>query len=113
MHTTSKTPLRQILLVSADGIYGTAKMAINITEHIQKAPLILMGLNVRAISIPAVKGKSILRSPPRKFMLSNVQPTLRHPLPVGSVMVNAPSAIPSTVHNTAKALSGSRRISRA
>ena len=48
-------------------------------EHIQKAPLNLIGLKLRDSNMPMEKGKSILNNPPVKFITSNVQPTTIFP----------------------------------
>ena len=56
-------------------IKGTENKATNIAEQIQKAPLTFTGWKMRDKNIPIVNGKSIRNEPPRKFTLSNVQPT--------------------------------------
>ena len=65
IHIISNTPLRHT--GDFPSIYGTQKIAISTTVQIQKAPLMLKLRKFLEISIPRVKGNSILSIPPQKF----------------------------------------------
>ena len=74
MHTASNMPLR--LIGEPPSMKGTWKSASNKTAHIQKAPrTFFIGLNTRDISMPIVSGQSIRSVPPRRLVVSIVQPT--------------------------------------
>ena len=111
MHTNSYRQLK--LIPFPDGIYGTAKSAINISEQIQNAPFTFLGLNVRASSIPILNGNNILINPPQKFTVSMVQPTPIISYCDMSPMKNNECAIPSSNVKNASTLVDIRRRSRA
>ena len=74
MHAVSKMPLR--LIGVPPSMNGTWKRTSRIKVHIQKAPrTFFIGLNTRDISIPMVNGHSIRSVPPRRLVVSTVQPT--------------------------------------
>ena len=76
MQAISKMPLRETVPVQHfPPMNGTRKRTSRAAEQSQNAPLIFLGRNVRARSIPIENGKSILSRPPVKLTQSRVQPT--------------------------------------
>ena len=63
------------------GRYGTQNRAKRTAVHSQNAPRTFIARKFLATSIPAVNGNSIRSSPPKKFIVSMVQPTPMLPYP--------------------------------
>ena len=63
------------------GRYGTQNSANRTAELSQNAPRTFIARKFLATSIPAVNGNSIRSSPPKKFIVSMVQPTPILPYP--------------------------------
>lgn len=63
------------------GRYGTQNRANRTAELSQNAPRTFIARKFLATSIPAVNGNSIRSSPPKKFIVSMVQPTPMLPYP--------------------------------
>ena len=80
--STSYTPFSEKWLPAPRN--GTEKIAKRAMVHIQNVALCgsvffkYLIAWVRCSSIPSVKGKSILSKPPKKFVVSSVQPTPLH-----------------------------------
>ena len=96
-----------------DGMYGTAKSTISAHVHIQNAPFTFLGLNVRASSIPMLKGKSILMNPPQKLTASIVQPTPIMSYCDTSPIKNHACAMPSSNVKNANTLVDILRMNKA
>ena len=102
--STSYTPFSEKWLPAPKN--GTEKIANRAMVHIQNVALCGSGFFkyliawVRCSSIPSVKGKSILSKPPKKFVVSRVQPTPMLPYPEAFVVAKIIKLIPRIAVNS-------------